>query len=467
MCAKVAFMQLASCWGCHQSLLNSHLSLLNVLPELEIVYWPAVVDTKLHQLQAMPDKSVNVGFLEGFIRTQADFDNVNLMRKKCQILVAYGSCAVMGSVAGMANLFKIEDLKARKFQDKEFIDETPHVPSHHLPKLLDHIPVLQKVVKIDVELVGCPPVPGNILGLISSLLGQVDAKIDTTKAVCDVCPLKVCLLDQGKICFGPISAVGEDLSKLAKGYPLLGDFGLTKSPHSKRAPQLLARLTANPLSREEVNKTVEALLFLLKGPVALNFLDGRIDPIRQTKIAPDNLKVKKIPHPLNLDKNIEVVDYKLEGYPKIINDTLGAMLLELRNNPEYDESALTVCSSCPNNVQDKEVIRYKRDYEGFPDPNKCILNQGYVCMGPITRAGCGTICPKANVPCEGCYGPALNVEDFGLKAVSYFPAICKDEPENIKKFFKDPAGLFGRFTTVVSKLGTYVDDHGEKGGKNK
>ena len=44
--AKVAFLQCASCWGCHQSLLNAHLTLLNVLPEPEVVYWPAVVDFK-------------------------------------------------------------------------------------------------------------------------------------------------------------------------------------------------------------------------------------------------------------------------------------------------------------------------------------------------------------------------------------------------------------------------------------
>jgi len=36
MPVRVAFMQLSSCWGCHQSLLNAHLGLLPILPELEI-----------------------------------------------------------------------------------------------------------------------------------------------------------------------------------------------------------------------------------------------------------------------------------------------------------------------------------------------------------------------------------------------------------------------------------------------
>jgi F420-non-reducing hydrogenase small subunit len=152
----------------------------------------------------------------------------------------------------------------------------------------------------------------------------------------------------------------------------------------------------------------------------------------------------------------------LPDYPEVVNNILGASLAELNNNPEYDESAKTICSSCPNNVQDKTVPAYKRDFEGFSDPHKCFLIQGYVCMGPITKAGCGTLCPKANTPCSGCYGPAANVQDYGAKALSYFPSICTDSPENIKAFFKDPIGVFNRFTTASSKLGNTVR---EKGGK--
>ncbi|MBN1755854.1 NADH:ubiquinone oxidoreductase [bacterium] len=38
--------------------------------------------------------------------------------------------------------------------------------------------------------------------------------------------------------------------------------------------------------------------------------------------------------------------------------------------------------------------------------NDCLLNRGLPCLGPLTRGGCGAICPSHNLPCVGCWGPA-------------------------------------------------------------
>jgi len=46
--------------------------------------------------------------------------------------------------------------------------------------------------------------------------------------------------------------------------------------------------------------------------------------------------------------------------------------------------------------------------------NECVLGQGKMCMGPITRAGCGAICPGAGERCFGCRGL---VDDPNLTAV--------------------------------------------------
>jgi coenzyme F420-reducing hydrogenase gamma subunit len=36
--------------------------------------------------------------------------------------------------------------------------------------------------------------------------------------------------------------------------------------------------------------------------------------------------------------------------------------------------------------------------------NNCLFNQGKICMGPVTRAGCGAICPTYGQRCEACRG---------------------------------------------------------------
>ncbi len=38
--------------------------------------------------------------------------------------------------------------------------------------------------------------------------------------------------------------------------------------------------------------------------------------------------------------------------------------------------------------------------------NECLLNRNLPCLGPLTKAGCGAICPTHNLPCVGCWGPA-------------------------------------------------------------
>ncbi len=144
MAVKVAFMQLSDCWGCHQSLLNAHLGLLPVLPALEFVYWPAVVDFKQDSLKAREAGSVLVGFIEGAIRTKQDYDNVKLMREKCALIIAFGSCACYGNVAGLANQWDIETLKKRKFIEVESAtNETPTIPTKHVPEFQ------RKIVNVD------------------------------------------------------------------------------------------------------------------------------------------------------------------------------------------------------------------------------------------------------------------------------------------------------------------------------
>jgi coenzyme F420-reducing hydrogenase gamma subunit len=49
--------------------------------------------------------------------------------------------------------------------------------------------------------------------------------------------------------------------------------------------------------------------------------------------------------------------------------------------------------------------------------NVCLFDIGGTCLGPITRAGCGAICPTYGDGCEGCRGLIPNPNENAMKEV--------------------------------------------------
>ncbi|MEI7787218.1 MAG: NADH:ubiquinone oxidoreductase [Chlorobiaceae bacterium] len=41
--------------------------------------------------------------------------------------------------------------------------------------------------------------------------------------------------------------------------------------------------------------------------------------------------------------------------------------------------------------------------------NTCLFELGEICLGPITRAGCNSVCTTGKTPCLGCRGPAEEI----------------------------------------------------------
>ena len=130
---------------------------------------------------------------------------------------------------------------------------------------------------------------------------------------------------------------------------------------------------------------------------------------------------------------------------------------------------LSVCDECARVKQDKRIERLYRTWEITPVPEKCLLEQGLLCMGIATRDGCGAPCPAANMPCSGCYGPPEGVSDQGARMVSALGSIldigdCKgrDEAEiaarveSLLDSVPDYAGTFYKYSLAGSIVGGRV-----------
>jgi coenzyme F420-reducing hydrogenase gamma subunit len=49
--------------------------------------------------------------------------------------------------------------------------------------------------------------------------------------------------------------------------------------------------------------------------------------------------------------------------------------------------------------------------------NPCVVDTGNICLGSITRAGCGAVCTSARVGCLGCRGPAEEANMTSLVSI--------------------------------------------------
>jgi len=67
----------------------------------------------------------------------------------------------------------------------------------------------------------------------------------------------------------------------------------------------------------------------------------------------------------------------------------------------------TVCQECGRR-KEREIrpTHLSGFLQGEVQPEICLINQGYLCIGASTRGGCRALCTKPGHPCVGCRGPS-------------------------------------------------------------
>ena len=311
---KVAFYWCASCGGCEETVVDLAEDILKVVDAVDIVLWPVALDYKLTDVQAWKEGEVAVAFINGAIRLSEQEKWVKLLRQKCSMVVAFGSCAHMGGIPGMANATSKQEIFANKYHRSPTIDNPDGIVPQEksaengydleLPKFWEDVKTLDQVIDVDYYLPGCPP---------------------------------------------PFETVAAAVNAI---------------------------------------------------------LEGKLPP-KGSVLAPEK----------------------------------------------------ALCQSCARNETKPDeltITEFKRLATSTPDPEKCFLAEGFLCMGPATRSGCGERCINGNMPCRGCFGPTPDVLDSGLKMLGAIASIgTADTEEKASKFassLADPIGTFYRFNLPASIL---------------
>ena len=264
---KIAVYWSASCGGCDVSILDTEEKVLELAEIADIVYWPVAMDFKFADFVALPDGSVDIGLFNGAVRTSEQLEQAEIFRRKCKVLVAYGSCACFGGIPGLANLTNREEIFDVAYQATPSTENPeeirPTVRSTvdgfdlDLPEFFDEVRSLDQVVKVDVSLPGCPPPNERILDLFGVAAKYVETGalppdgfvVASDKALCDSCPRNGtrtggriaeikrpheiaadpnrCFLDQGILCLGIATRGGCESSCIKANMPCRGCFGPT------------------------------------------------------------------------------------------------------------------------------------------------------------------------------------------------------------------------------------------------
>ena len=253
---KVAFYWCASCGGCEEAVLDLAEEVLNVAAAVDIVFWPVALDFKEKDVEAMDDGSITVSFINGAVRSTHQLEMARLLRRKSKLVVAFGACAQLGGIPGLANLTSASGILSEAYGDTgcpslEFRDNGHTLT---LPKLFDSVFALDRAIPVDYYVPGCPPSPKIVADAFRALLGDSLPEPGTVlapdRAMCDECPRRdthpqelkldrfyrvqdrvldpdTCILAQGVPCLGPATRVGCGARCISGNMPCTGCFGPT------------------------------------------------------------------------------------------------------------------------------------------------------------------------------------------------------------------------------------------------
>lgn len=291
---KLAIYWAAACGGCCVSVLDVHENLLEIVDAADLVFWPIALDIKYDDVDKMPDGHIDVTLFNGAIRNSENEQMAVLLRQRSKVLVAYGSCAHMGGIPGLANFHNRRDIFDRVYHQSESTEnESNYDPKTktevqegilELPMFYNDVVPLQKIVCVDYYIPGCPPESERLLEVFRLIasgkpLPEKKSVVGANeKTLCDECdrtktdnkkikkffrPWEIvddgetCFLEQGVICMGPATRGGCGARCIEGNAPCRGCYGPSADavdPGAKMMSAVATMIDSN--TPEEINAII-------------------------------------------------------------------------------------------------------------------------------------------------------------------------------------------------------------------
>ena len=260
---KAAIYWCSSCGGCDESIVDLGERILAVREAVDFVFWPCAMDPKYSDVEAMADGEIVVSLINGSIRTSEQEYMAKLLRRKSQLVVAFGSCACFGGIPALANLKSKQGIFDRSYLNSPTnVNPEGTVPMEHsktlegypmeLPSFYETVYKLDDIIEVDYFLPGCSPngdMVANALGAI--LAGKLPPKgsmLLPDIALCQSCDRNStkpesltitefkrlihvqadptqCFLNQGILCMGPATRDGCGFPCVKGNMPCTGCMG--------------------------------------------------------------------------------------------------------------------------------------------------------------------------------------------------------------------------------------------------
>ena len=210
---------LSDCGGCHVAIVDLHEKILNVLQSIQIQRCPVLTDIKGYP-------RAKIGLVSGAIRTEHDRHAAEEMRKSCDTIVAWGSCAVYGGIVGAGIVHSRNEIMDTVYVHNK-TTSTHEPPSCEVSSFEKYVLPLDQVIDVDFYLPGCPP---HAAFVFDALIAMVEGRTPKAprRSVCGRCNRLMAKTDVNTIKSSSHGIPDPDLCFLSQGYICMGSTTLDR-----------------------------------------------------------------------------------------------------------------------------------------------------------------------------------------------------------------------------------------------